>query len=433
MGRLSKLLFAFLILLLGAYALLSIDWRPERKVEVLARHPPGAPFVVAGRLHVGAAERSITPDHPVPLGGYGSRRGATFEGVRDTPKVRAVALGDGRTPPLVLVGLDLVLVSPPLAEAIRARAAEAGAGPVVTAATHTHNGPGGIWDNPVASLLGLGPYDEAYFRFVVDRTTEAVASAIGAMEPSILESAHLYGLDLCESRIEGRKVDDRLDYVHFEMDSGAEAALLVFACHPTTLGASDRRLSAEWPGAVAEALPGVTLTWQGAVAEATPKGPRGEKTLERIATSLAETALALPLEAEAGVAYRGATLRLPAPTGATVAPPGLQNLAGNLLTWLAPDSARVGALRLGGTVFFLTPGEVAAPLASRWRRRLGESVRVVSLVDGYVGYLETPEALAARAGESRQAYYGAELIEALAEVGKALVAEVEAAAPAEAP
>ncbi len=83
-----------------------------------------------------------------------------------------------------------------------------------------------------------------------------------------------------------------------------------------------------------------------------------------------------------------------------------------------PQAARVEAVRIGKTVLVAVPAEPVAAVAASWRRALPSGTDVVSLADGYLGYVEAPERRAAGAGESVRQYYGPELARRLGDAVK---------------
>ncbi len=59
------------------------------------------------------------------------------------------------------------------------------------------------------------------------------------------------------------------------------------------------------------------------------------------------------------------------------------------------------------------PGEVLAPLAARWRELGGPGAEVVSLADGYLGYLDAPDQPTTAERHPERSYYGPALTPAL--------------------
>ena len=434
-------LLRFLLLLLltlgGCFGFLSLDWRPKRAPDVLSVHSSVVSSPIEGGLVAGVAEIDITPTSPLPLAGFAARRGREFESIRDPVHVRALALSlDSGGPPIVIINVDTALIPYELSRKIRLSLFERIVEPldVVVTATHTHAGPGGIWNNRLASLAGMGSYEADYTDELTLRAAEAAEKAIEGMIPVDLWVTEGEGPPICENRHEHREADRRLQVWSLRAEKETLARLVVFACHPTFLGHRDRRLSAGWPGETARMLDGVTFLFQGAVGDQRPasfsledmgihesadldlSAPEGRmKAAGRAVASaivqLEETAAQKEMTERYSLELQSAHLRLPAASGAMIAPPALSGIAGNILARFAPEHTSITLVRIGDSGLLFLPGEVVSELAKRWESAPG--IRTVSLSDGYMGYLEVPEALAARRGESAHAYFDEDALDVI--------------------
>ncbi len=102
---------------------------------------------LAAELHVGAANRSITPDGPIPLSGQMRTRISTA--VESPVVAEAIALetrnGDASVEQAILVACDLVAIRDGIADEVRARLKEQlpdfDGSKLVLSATHTHTAP----------------------------------------------------------------------------------------------------------------------------------------------------------------------------------------------------------------------------------------------------------------------------------------------------
>lgn len=93
--------------------------------------------------------------------------------------------------------------------------------------------------------------------------------------------------------------------------------------------------------------------------------------------------------------------------------PALTRAAGdNLLCESAPRLAEVGALVLGPLKLVAVPGEPSVAAGMELLRRTG-ATGVLSLADGYVGYVETAANVQGGLGESKRQYFGPALLERL--------------------
>jgi hypothetical protein len=91
--------------------------------------------------------------------------------------------------------------------------------------------------------------------------------------------------------------------------------------------------------------------------------------------------------------------------------PSLFSMPGrNFICASAPKQAEVGALRLGPLRLIAVPAEVTLAAAQQLEPA---DARVVSVANGYLGYVEPADVVDRREGESRRQYFGRTLLEAL--------------------
>lgn len=239
----------------------------------------GAP----GPLAAGLAVEDLTPSRPVPLAGYAARFGQVSDGVHDPVKARALVLDDGATK-LALVSVDLVGVTQEAKAAVVERVARRGftSATVMLTATHTHAGPGALAAVPLFRPM-TGPFDRALLDEVVARIARAIERADDALAPATLRTGATRVPGLQRNReTDGGPVDDRLRVLCVDGPDGRLRGVVVHvAAHPTILPASNRKVSAEWPGATCDALEaryaGATaMVLQGAVGDVAPAGVEGD-------------------------------------------------------------------------------------------------------------------------------------------------------------
>jgi len=115
----------------------------------------------------------------------------------------------------------------------------------------------------------------------------------------------------------------------------------------------------------------------------------------------------VPLAAggETALAWASVEVGLPAfePGGV---PAFLRPAARTLLGGLAPRAVAVTALRAGPVILVGVPAEPVAAVGAGWRARAGDDVALVSLVNDYIGYAETPEKWAKGRGETKRTVLG---------------------------
>ncbi len=416
-------------------AIASLPWRPERPEE-----PPRITLAScgAGALSAGVGEAAFTLPEHAPIAGFARLRWAS-EGIRDPVGARALVLGAPGCR-IALVSAELLVVPEELEAAVRARVEDLALDGLVLAATHTHAGPGGYWDNLLGERIGAAPYEPRMREAVVAGIAEAIRRAAGTVAPVEVELARGRADALVRNRGGGAK-DGRLLAVRLARRGGAPLAeLAVLAAHPTTLGKRNRLISGDWPGRFLHGDPagaGVRLLFQGALGDqsvALPEG--GPVTPERYADAVSRTVQALRFERVAvpTLAFASGEVVLPAPAPGAL-PALLRAAAGNLAYDAVPAHAPLAALRLGPAVLAFVPGEPVAEVGEAWRAEAGPGTEIVSLAGGYVGYVDTPEQIEARRGETVRTYYGPGLAARLGHGIEAAAAAVRAdpAARGEAP
>ena len=240
--------------------------------------PP--PMVVHGRaslqvrseapVEVGAQKVPIEVPRGAPLGGYAGRRRAESEG---RVYARALVLRSGEVR-AVIVALDALLVSSDLEEEVLRRTQLPPRTCLLLAATHTHSGPGGTWDNALAELAGNGRFDRGMRDAVAQAVADAIRGALGYLRTGRFAIAQVeWGDGPAVVRSAG-PVDPTLLALQARDEGGlVVATLVVYAMHPTVLPSSSHVPSGDWPGAAARALEQDTqapaLVLQGAGGNAT--------------------------------------------------------------------------------------------------------------------------------------------------------------------
>jgi hypothetical protein len=416
-----RVLLAAAAISLAFLGIASLPWRPG---------PPGSPpRVVAaargsGALSAGAAEVGFTLPPGTPIGGF-ARLSYASAGSPGPVGARALVLSSpGCT--VAIASAEVLLVPEALEVAVRERVADLGLSGLLLAATHTHAGPGGYWEHAVGERIATGAYDPRVRDAVAEAVAAAIRRAAAARAPARLSAARGAADDLARSRSGGAE-DAPLSVVRLERLDGAPLAeLTVFAAHPTVLGKRNRAISGDWPGRfLAGGTHGLRLFLQGALGDQSVDSPAGASA-DAFAAALSARVDALaygPPDPSPPLAFAAVELPLPAvaPGGA---PALLRPAARTIVAGSMPPAARVQAVRLGPALLLAVPGEPVSRVAAEWRGSLPEGAAIVSLAGGYVGYVETPERMAAGSGETVRTYYGPELA---ARLGAALRAAAEAA------
>jgi neutral/alkaline ceramidase-like enzyme len=382
---------------------------PPRRGEV----PPRVELVARGQGALRAGAAAVPFDLPAgtPIGGFG-RLSYESSGVRDRTGARAVVV-EAPGCRVALVSAELVLVPEALEEAVRARLSDVPLDGLILAATHTHAGPGGYWEDLAGERLATGPFDPAVRDAIARAIAAAIRRAVAAEEPARLAVGRARAEKLVRNRDGGRK-DARLAVLRLDRpDATPIAELALFPAHPTTLGKQNRALSGDWTGPfLSVSSHGVRLLFQGASGDQSVSLPTdGPITPELYAAALSTEVDRLvlgPADPAPALAYARTRVTLPAPAPAAL-PAALERAGRNLTADLWPAQAQVAALRLGPVLLLAVPGEPTAEVGARLRDRAGPGAELLSLANGYVGYVEAPAVIAAGRGETRHSYYGPEL------------------------
>ncbi|MGO9829220.1 MAG: neutral/alkaline non-lysosomal ceramidase N-terminal domain-containing protein [Myxococcaceae bacterium] len=417
-GRAALLLGLPLLALLGLAG----------SLDVCASRASGSPRVELaavgeGPLLAGAASRPLAVPLPAAVAGYGVPR-ASASAVAFPVRASALVVEAGQVR-VGVVTLDVLVGDAALEKAIRQAAMPLGLTEVWVAVTHTHSGPGGYASNPLVQVAGTGLLHRRVREAVVAAAAGALRDANQARRPVSLRFGEATLPELVGAREMPQDVDARLSRLVFNGEAGPVAQLLVFACHPTLVPRPPAGLDADWPGRLAEAEAarghGVTLVLQGAVGNVSPAlhGEGGER-LERFVAALGAAVDGLPLaEVPPGLSVARVSVQLPGPDAERLVPRVLRPLSDNVLCAAAPSLASVGLLQLGPLVLLGVPAEPSAA-AGRVLEEAAGARRVVSLVNGYLGYVETPEHLERGEGEAERQLLGAGFLDALAQAARAV-------------
>ena len=372
--------------------------------------------ILAGVAH----EPFVLPDR-IPLAGYSRRQGEPSTGVHDPVGVRALVFRSG-TAAAALVSCDLLIVDERLFDAVRRRLLNEGLPEglvLILAGTHTHSGPG-AYGSRFLEKVSMGHFDPRVFDALVRAIVRAVTRAHAALAPVALA----YGTARTEGLVHNRAapegpVDPELVVVGCYRPGAREpfAVLVNFAAHPTTLGAWNRELSADYPGVVVRELErrfptAVGLFFAGAVADQGPvKTGEGFEGAERIGRSLADRAAALLLLATFVPESPDA---VEAAQQAVALPPAQVRVGGvTLPRWLGrrfvDDEATLSVLAIGPIVFIGVPCDLDASLGLRLKQAaqaVGRHPVLVGFASDYIGYCGSEPLYGSRGYESSLAFNG---------------------------
>lgn len=403
-----------LALLLAAAGALYFGATRDRCGEWPKREPDIALLARArGALQAGAAKVDVAVPFPVPAGGYGPTRPLVDKALAPV-SARAVAFTVG-SQRLALVLLDTLLVTPQLRDAI----AKEQPVPLIVAATHTHSGPGAFSPSAAEEYGALGAYRPEVEAALIAAARSALAEALAKQAPARLEvgDTQTDGVTVARS---GKEVDRRVLRLRFDGEAGPIAQVLVISAHPTTVPRGPEGLHPDWPGLLAAKLEAgngpVTLVLQGAAGNASVDRA-ALPTPEAVASRLEALVSALPTKQQPealDAAWTEVHVALPRPDARNVVPSPLRPIVENAVCDDAEDLAVLHALALGDTRLLFVPVEPSFA-AGLVLEEQAHARRVVSLADGYAGYVETIENARSGEGEARRQVFPPELLERLSE------------------
>jgi len=365
------------------------------------------------------ASIDLTPDWPVPLGGYGARLGRPSTGVHDRVHAKALALESGGRR-VVLVTTDLLGSLRTMRDAVRAELPPDV--DVIMAASHTHSAPGAMVENPHLVIAAtVGRFDRKLFDLFRDRLVTVIRRALDALEPASVsiaaEDAPQFNRNRrSEHYAPGRApVDPALGVLR-----AGRAVVVNYTAHPTVVGADNMKISADWPGALQRALEsdGATAMFtNGAEGDLSPAAPEGRDDFERadrLGAAMAERVRAIacpPAVARPRVRYVEREIALP---------------KSGPIKWV--DRSVIGVLEIGDAALVCVPGELACELGLELKRRFREMgwrhVWIVGLANDHLFYILSEEQWRKGGYERNMSFYGAgfgaSLVEQITELGRRL-------------
>ncbi len=189
----------------------------------------------------------ITPEGPVFLAGYGSRKEKSV-GVHDPLFASSMIFSDQKTKWL-LITLDLVAIGSKFTQRIREGIEQVTGipcGNITIACTHTHAGPSGI-------SRGI-PFevetDQELQAFITHKILTSVRKALMNLEPVNIFYSRTTVENIGLNRNDpAREIDNELQILEFVFSNGRRSVLVNYGCHPTVLSADNLLISADLPGA----------------------------------------------------------------------------------------------------------------------------------------------------------------------------------------
>ncbi len=229
---------------------------------------------------VGVAKVDITPDYPVRLSGYGSRR-LESEGIEQRIWAKALAFGSDTEGTAVLITVDNCGVSGEIREEVArrlARKARLKNERLAIGSSHTHSAPclKGILPNLFSQDIPPEHQEkiDRYTKELTDKLEQVALAALADRRPGRLAWTQGKVAFAANRRTPGGPVDHDLPMLCVTDPAGRIRAMLVnYACHCTTVGFN--KICGDWAGYAQEAIerdhPGaIALVAIGCGADANP-------------------------------------------------------------------------------------------------------------------------------------------------------------------
>lgn len=234
-------------------------------------------------IDVGVAQIDITPDYPIRLNGYGSRR-TVSEGIIQRIWAKALVIGGDDDEPVLMLTVENCGLPDEFTEDLAIRIEGKSGIPrenFVACYTHTHSAP--CLTNSAAFIFSsdISPEEQE----TIDRYTRELGNWLEALAMEAItrrEPCHL-AWNIGEvgfaknRRTEGGPVDHSLPVMQITNADGVLRAVWAsYACHCTTLAGSDNHICGDWAGFAQEEIqkahPNVTaLITIGCGADANPE------------------------------------------------------------------------------------------------------------------------------------------------------------------
>jgi neutral ceramidase len=211
-------------------------------------------------VKMGVSQVNITPDVPIPMSGYGSRKDP-FTGVHDELFASALYFRSPETD-LLLITSDLIGFNMQFVDETRKMiSARIGIPPenIMITAVHNHGGPvTKTYEEDVPEevenyVKGL---QEKFITMSVKASEKTVPFRMGTgkgfCDLNINRRAEFADGSIGLGRDQGKPCDHDLDVVKFEDLNGNTLAIMVnWPCHGTASGPQNYQITGDWPGAAA--------------------------------------------------------------------------------------------------------------------------------------------------------------------------------------
>jgi len=212
-------------------------------------------------LSVGAAKVNITPKVPIPMSGYGGRKGP-FKGIHDDLFIRVILFSDGENK-AAIIAADLIVIKTSYWEKVTERLNKEIGIPrenIILCATHTHGGPSPAYRYNFPSAEIIAYTDEMTEKLisvvkeaVLNLTPAKIGAGIGECKLNINRRARRPDGTMTIGRNFDGPVDHEVAVVRIDdMSDNPIAIFINWPCHGTITTGNNYLITSEWPGATAK-------------------------------------------------------------------------------------------------------------------------------------------------------------------------------------
>jgi len=194
----------------------------------------------------GWAYENIMPNNISPMAGYRYR--SAYESVHDSLYCRVFVFKKGNVQ-AAIIELDLLIFPPSVTAKLKEKLKGTtwGFNELYLTATHTHNGTGN-WAKGLYGIFVSGGFDEGYVEKISDAIMNALHDAETTSLPSKVGFTALKLPQYVKNRLtEKGSENDNFKILKIQKENGAEAAIVSFTAHPTTISSRHLSISNDYP------------------------------------------------------------------------------------------------------------------------------------------------------------------------------------------
>ena len=355
-------------------------------------------------LKVGWGRSSLIPNFITPLAGYGSRKGAKYQGIEDSIWTSVMVFDNGISK-AAYISLDLLIVPSVLNIESIVDSLPIESSQIFFTASHSHSSIGGFLPG-LAGKLFAGDYNPKVIPFISNSIRKALMNAIKNLEIARIGFTKINAGEFITNRLVGDSLgisDPWIRVIKVEKKSGKKALLFTYSAHATCYGDNQLKISSDYPGksiSILEKLPDIDFAIYGAgsVGSMAPftKSKYGKDRVDEMALGISNKII-LHLDSistfyEKKLTVSNLKIEMMNPSFKLNKFFAVRPWVFN---WLSGDTKKkLSFLKLGNTLMVGTPcdfsGELAPPLDAIASKK-NINLIINSFNGGYVGYITKDE------------------------------------------